>query len=104
MSAAESKESLNWEPGVLEHYKAVLEKMPIFLRPMAEKSITKKSHSNAAEAGRDQISEKDLVDAFFSETPFGFHGPMMADLEDVGLDYKKYGHPIDYNKGFFGKK
>ena len=26
------------------------------------------------------------------ETPFGFHGPMKLDMEELGIDYKKYGY------------
>ncbi len=103
MSDTESKYGAEWDPAVADLYQQVLKKMPIFLRPMAEKAITKKSLANAKENGNDQVGEKELIDAFFSETPFGFHGPMMTDLEDVGLDYKKYGHPIDYTGGLFKK-
>ena len=39
-----------------------------------------------------QVEEKDLVDALFSETPFGFHGMMKNDLNVVGIDYAKYGY------------
>ena len=40
-----------------------------------------------------EVTEKNLIDAFFKETPFGFHGPMKTDMESVGIDYTKYGHP-----------
>ena len=46
----------------------------------------------ATQANRLAVTEKDLVDAFFSETPFGFHGPMKCDMDEFGIDYTQYGY------------
>ena len=43
---------------------------------IAEKKVSQKAESIAREKNRLEVTEKDMVDAFFSETPFGFHGPM----------------------------
>lgn len=59
---------------------------------MAQEKVSKKAEAIVAEEGRAQVTEKDLVDAFFIETPFGFHGPMKTDMEALGIDYAKYGH------------
>ena len=93
----------DWDEETQAKFRQVLDKMPVFVRSMAEKAVGTKAEANAASAGNAHVTEKDLIDAFFSETPFGFHGPMMTDLEAVGLDYKKYGHPIDHTGGMFRK-
>ena len=59
---------------------------------MAQEKVSKKAEAIVVKDGRGQVTEKDLVDAFFAETPFGFHGPMKTDMEALGIDYTKYGH------------
>ena len=59
---------------------------------MAREKVSQKAENLTAQANRREVTEKDLVDACFAETPFGFHGPMKTDMEEFGIDYKKYGH------------
>ncbi len=84
--------NINWEKVTKEKFNQLLEKVPGFLRDMACKKVSQKAESLAGKEGRDQVIEKDLVDAFFAETPFGFHGPMKTDMEALGIDYTRYGH------------
>ena len=84
--------SIIWEKTTEEKFNQLLEKIPVFLRGMAREKVSKKAEGIAAQEGRAQVTEKDLVDAFFTETPFGFHGPMKTDMEALGIDYAKYGH------------
>ena len=83
---------INWEQGAQEKFQQLLGKIPIFLRGIAEKKVSLKIESRLREENRREVCEKDLVDAFFSETPFGFHGPMKCDMEEFGIDYTKYGY------------
>jgi hypothetical protein len=85
-------DNVNWEASTLDKFNQILEKVPIFMRGIAKDKVSQKAESLIRKDGRTQVVEKDLVDAFFSETPFGFHGPMKSDMESIGLDYKKYGH------------
>ena len=85
---------LLWDQPTEEKFKQLIEKIPVFMRGIATEKVEKKAQNLAAIAQRNQINEKDMVDAFFSETPFGFHGPMKSDMDAVGIDYTKYG----YNK------
>lgn len=84
--------SIVWEKTTEEKFNQLLEKIPVFLRGMAQEKVSKKAEGIVAQEGRAQVTEKDLVDAFFTETPFGFHGPMKTDMEALGIDYAKYGH------------
>lgn len=84
--------SIAWEEITKEKFNRLLEKVPVFLRGVAREKVSKKAEVIAAREGRSQVTEKDLVDAFFAETPFGFHGPMKTDMEALGIDYTKYGH------------
>lgn len=83
---------MNWDKTARENFEAVLAKVPVFLRPIAEKKVSQKAEKLACAENRPSVSPKDVVDAFFMETPFGFHGPMKMDMEALGIDYKKYGH------------
>jgi len=89
----ENSTDVIWESGARQKFNQLIEKVPVFLRGMAEDKISKKAEQLVREDGRRIIEEKDMVDAFFSETPFGFHGPMKSDMEEIGIDYTRYGHP-----------
>ena len=83
---------MNWEKIAKENFEAILAKIPVFLRSIAAKKVSEKAEMNALNNNRQEVSQKDVVDAFFMETPFGFHGPMKMDMESLGIDYQKYGH------------
>jgi len=79
-----------WNAGVQAKFKQALEKMPVFQRGMAEKMITKKAFELAKEANAFEVSEKELVCAFFAETPGPFKGIMKNMLKEINIDYTKY--------------
>ena len=81
-----------WSKQAQGIFNKLIKKTPVFIRAMAKEKISKKAESFAKENNREQVEEKDVVDAFFAETPFGFHGPMKCDMEEFGIDYEKYGH------------
>ncbi len=81
-----------WEETAKEKFNQLLEKVPVFLRAIAREKVSKKAEATVAQEGRARVTEKDMVDAFFAETPFGFHGPMKTDMEALGIDYTRYGH------------
>ncbi|MCK5082230.1 MAG: DUF2621 family protein [Candidatus Omnitrophica bacterium] len=83
---------MNWETQTEEKFKQLLEKIPVFLRDIAKEKVSKTAEGLAEKENRSEMTEKDLVDAFFVETPFGFHGPMKTDMEAIGIDYTQYGH------------
>jgi len=83
---------MNWDKEALDDFEAVLSKIPVFLRDTARKKVLPRAEKNAGDAGRGSVTQKDVVDAFFAETPFGFHGPMKADMGSLGIDYIKYGY------------
>lgn len=85
--------TINWEKNTLEKFEQLIGKVPVFLRDIARDKVTKKAESLVLKDGRGEITEKDMVDAFFAETPFGFHGPMKNDMRECGIDYTAYGHP-----------
>ena len=83
---------INWDTNTEEKFKQLIEKIPIFLRDIAKEKVSKKAKNLAENENRSQITEKDLVDALFKETPFGFHGPLRTDMESIGINYTQYGH------------
>ena len=83
---------IRWDNHTALKFQQLLEKVPVFLKEIAKEKVSKRAERIARESNRAEITEKDLVDAFFLETPFGFHGPMKTDMEAVGIDYAKYGH------------
>lgn len=83
---------MNWEKTTQEKFKQLLDKIPVFLRGIAEEKVSKRAEAIAQKENHPEVTEKDLVDAFFAETPFGFHGPMKCDMEEMGIDYVKHGY------------
>lgn len=81
-----------WDKEAEIKFIQLIEKIPIFLRGIAQEKIQKKAETLMTTDNRTKITEKDMIDAFFSETPFGFHGPMKNDMISVGIDYTKYGY------------
>ena len=81
-----------WVPDVLKNFGKILEDVPAPIRGIAESRVSKKAENLVLDDGRDLITEKDMVDAFFAETPGGFLGPMTLTMENLNIDYKKYGH------------
>ncbi len=81
-----------WEANAKEKFDLIIDKVPVFMRGIASNKVSRKAEDLAQKDGRAEVNEKDMVDAFFSETPFGFHGPMRMDMEEFGVEYKKYGH------------
>lgn len=85
-------EEIIWDKLARENFEQILAKVPVFLRSTAQKKVSQKAENNARSENRGEITQKDVVDAFFMATPFGFHGPMKMDMEALGIDYKKYGY------------
>ena len=83
---------INWDKDTEEKFKLLIAKMPVFLQYTAKKALTQKTESLVRKENRAEITEKDMVDAFFAETPFGFQGMMKNDLNAMGIDYTKYGY------------
>ncbi len=70
----------------------MIEKVPVFMQELAKEKVSKKAEELVTNDNRTEITEKDMVEAFFEATPFGFHGPMKSDMESLGIDYTQYGH------------
>ncbi len=85
-------ENIKWEKETEEKFNKIIGGIPDMIRGIAETRVSKKAENIVRSENRIEITEKDMVDAFFAETPFGFHGPMKTDMEKLGIDYKKYGH------------
>ena len=84
--------NISWEQATEIKFKQIIEKVPAFMRDFAQKKVSERAKIIAMKDNRNEITEKDMVDAFFKETPFGFHGPMKTDMAAVGIDYTKYGY------------
>ncbi len=81
-----------WDPATKKQFDQMIAKIPVFLRSIAEKKVGQRAEKIVKDSNRTVVEEKDMIDAFFAETPFGFHGPMKCDMEDLRIDYVKYGH------------
>lgn len=84
---------MDWDTKTQEKFRLMISKMPIFHRRIAEGAAEKKALENAAKRNARFVQEQDVISAFFSEVPKPFYSLMIRLLEDVGLDYRKYGFP-----------
>ena len=90
--AASENSQVSWDKDAKIKFDLLIEKVPVFLKDMAQSKVLQKTENIVRKDNRNLINEKDLVDAFFAATPFGFHGPMKTDMMSIGLDYTKYGY------------
>jgi len=95
---------INWDKETESKFEQMIEKVPVFMRPIAQGTVLKKAEELAQKGNRTEMNEKDLVDAFFAVTPGGFYGPMKVDMEDLGIDYTKYGYERDEWKSILKKQ
>ena len=89
----EAQDRITWDAATQQKFTKILEEIPELIRGIAEIRVTKKAESILREQNRHIIDEKIMVDAFFSETPAGFVGAMKNSMQELGIDYTKYGHP-----------
>ena len=83
---------ITWDKPTEEKFLKILEQIPALIRGIAETRVSKKAESILREQNRLVINEKDMVDAFFAETPPAFVDAMKAGMEELGIDYTKYGY------------
>ena len=86
--------NMTWDDNTRKMFNQLIEKTPVFIREMVKEKVSARAEAFAKENGKAQISEKDMVDAFFKETPGGFWGPLTIDMEEIGLNYEQYGHKL----------
>lgn len=84
--------NLSWEETTQKNFHKILEEIPDLIRGIAETRVSKKAQSLILEQNRSIIEEKDMVAAFFAETPKGFIPAMRNSMQTIGIDYKKYGY------------
>ncbi len=85
-------EKIVWPSEIQQKFDLMIDKVPVFLRGMARQKVLEKAESLARQSNRTQLTLKDLIDAFFEATPFGFHGPMKSDMQELGIDYEQFGY------------
>lgn len=81
-----------WQAATQDNFNKLIAKVPGPMRSIAREQIAKKAEQIAADKNGKEVGEEDLVHAFFEVTPFGFHGPVKCDMEEIGLDYTQYGY------------
>ena len=84
---------ITWDKPAEESFQKILQQIPDLVRGIAEVRIFKKAESILREENRWVIEEKDMVHAFFAETPSIFVGAMKESMQELGIDYTKYGYP-----------
>lgn len=83
---------MKWDPHTKENFELMIANVPVFMRELVHSQISKQAEEFAKNKNQESITEKDMVDAFFKITPFGFHGPMKTDMNKLNIDYHQYGH------------
>jgi len=89
---------MEWEIPTQGKFNAVIFKLPVFHRRIAEEAVQKKACENAALRNAQGVQDQDVISAFFTEVPPPFYSMMIRVLDDSGFDYRKYGFPKDTRK------
>lgn len=88
----QSAQRITWDKTTEEKFLKILEDIPEMIRGIAEARVCRKAEDIVRAQNRQVIGEKDMVDAFFAETPGGFMPVMKNSMRQIGLDYTQYGH------------
>ena len=88
MSTIQAK--LDWEPKAEAKYFAMIKKIPLFHREIAQQVVEKKSPQLAQARGSSMVEESDIIEAFFSEVPKAFYSLMIRLMDEAGFDYGKH--------------
>jgi len=83
---------ISWDKPTEEKFLTILKQIPDMVRGIAETRINKKAEAIVRENSRAVIEEKDMVAAFFAETPAAFRGAMKQSMVDLKIDFKGYGY------------
>lgn len=83
---------ITWDKPTEEKFFKILEDIPDMIRGIAEARVCRKAEDIVRADNRLIINEKDMVDAFFAETPGGFIPLMKNSMKQIGLDHTQYGH------------
>ena len=94
--------NIAWEKHAQEIFAQMIERTPVFVRDIAKTKVSQRAELLVQKENRSEVSEKDVIDAFFHETPGGFHGLLKSDFEAIGVDYTKYGYEKDEWKNIMG--
>ena len=87
-----NEDKITWDSATQDKFHKILEQIPELIRGIAEIRVRKKAEELVRTDNRSEITEKDMVDALFKETPPGFVPAMKSGLDEVGIDYKKYNY------------
>jgi len=85
-------ERISWDQAAQTNFEKILEQIPALIRPIAEIRVTNKAKTIITKDDRHVIEEKDMIDAFFSETPPDFVKVMKNGMQELGIDYTQYGY------------
>jgi hypothetical protein len=81
---------MKWNPDVEKKFNEIVSKMPLFHRRIAESLVKERAELIAQENSRPEVSEAELVQAFFQEVPPAFKEMMKKLLAEMGIEYQKY--------------
>ncbi len=87
-----AQQRITWEKSTEEKLFKILEQIPDMIRGIAEARVCRKAEDIVRAQNRLVIEERDMVDAFFAETPGGFLPLMRNSMKELGINYAQYGH------------
>jgi len=81
---------IRWDPDVEKRFNETVKKMPLFHRGIAENLVKERAEIIARDKNKSEVSEEEVVQAFFQEVPPAFKGMMKKLLHEMKIDYTKY--------------
>ena len=88
---SEQIQRVSWDKPTEEKFLVILKQIPDMIRGIAETRVNNKAQSIVRAQNRAVIEERDMVEAFFAETPPAFKGAMVKSMQELGIDHKSYG-------------
>jgi len=80
---------MNWNQKAQEIFNKILNHLPQFHRSIAERLVKESAENIAKEKNKTEVTEEDLIEAFFKEVPPAFKGMMERLFEQLGITKPK---------------
>ena len=79
------KKEIIWKKETKERFDEIIKSVPMLLQPIARRMVNKKAMENALVRGSSFVEDKDMINAFVSETPRPFQSKMREKVAELGL-------------------
>jgi hypothetical protein len=81
---------MKWNAATEELYQRIVDNVPPSKKVFVEAPLRRGAEARASDGGAELVTDSAVILGFFDVTPEAFHSQVIANLEDLGIDYEKF--------------